>query len=108
MSYARFAWDNSDVYIFATYDGTIECCGCHINDGASITRDGPEGMLDHVKSHREFGDTVPSYVDERLEWEIAHPGEEYRTEVVESVEEIMAEVNRMQTLALKYLSGEET
>lgn len=110
MSYARFGWWESDVYIFATtIDGreVIECCGCHVNDGASITCDGPQEMLDHVRGHREFGDHVPSDVDERLQWEIDHPDEEYRTDVVISADELMAEVERMQTLALRYLSGEE-
>ena len=30
MSYCRFAWDGSDVYVFGSGDGVIECCGCSL------------------------------------------------------------------------------
>ena len=40
MSYARWGWDGSDVYLFTTSKGTnqyaIECCGCLLDRGIEL------------------------------------------------------------------------
>jgi hypothetical protein len=31
VSYARFGWGDSDVYVFENADGHLECCACRLN-----------------------------------------------------------------------------
>jgi len=33
MSYARFGWDGSDVYVFMHVSGHLECCACILAHG---------------------------------------------------------------------------
>lgn len=75
MSYARFGSTEdgppnferkgpggagSDVYIFLSVSGHLECCGCLLSDdglacpGFHTTAE----MLDHLEEHREIGHTV--------------------------------------------------
>ena len=76
MSYARFGWDGSDVYVFTHVGGFIECCGCWLADDdteeyyhyASFQAYTTQEMVDHLKKHEETGHTVPSDVYDRL-WE---------------------------------------
>lgn len=68
MSYARFGWDDSDVYVFATnYEGADgwECCGCGMYEESFYTHL-ISVMIDHLKQHRERGHTVPQYAVDRL------------------------------------------
>lgn len=78
MSYARFGWDGSDVYVFRSNLG-LECCGCllqqreWVRDKSRViggylkavgeivphTFDTPAEMLTHLDLHREKGHTVP-------------------------------------------------
>lgn len=72
MSYARFGWDNSDVYVFEHVSGFIQCCGCH------LTKDNPDELfgfadlktarlaLEHLDEHVKAGDTVPASTFERI------------------------------------------
>lgn len=98
MSYARFGWDNSDVYVIGTArDGknTVQCCACHFTPSRDIPREeidampdgivkqmraafgfeytGPfpeydtkDGILAHLREHREKGDHVPEDVFTRI------------------------------------------
>lgn len=86
MSYARWGWDNSDVYVFATIVGDgqekLECCGCideqleepfidmfgieHTFMMMSFYADSPEEMIDHLNEHVENGDHVPLETFERI------------------------------------------
>lgn len=84
MSYARFGWDGSDVYVFGTRrDGLegFECCGCYLVEarwvedenaflGGYLESVNPEEsisfftysnveMIDHLIEHREAGHGVP-------------------------------------------------
>jgi hypothetical protein len=70
MSYCRFGEDGSDVYIFASVRGGIECCGCWVNSGESINVATQEEMLHHINLHRRAGHHVPYEVDQRLSTEI--------------------------------------
>jgi hypothetical protein len=70
MSYARFGWNGSDVYIFLHVGGFIQCCGCQFgNDGyGSYDAYSTQEMVDHLKKHEADGDHVPQDVYEGL-WE---------------------------------------
>lgn len=57
MSYARFGWEGSDVYVYPHVSGGIECCACPMDEGRiNLT---PLQMLRHLKRHRIHGDQVP-------------------------------------------------
>lgn len=74
MSYCRFG--EADVYIYASVNGGIECCGCSLGEGtAFFNSPTEEGMLEHIAAHRAAGDHVPLDVDERLKKEISERGE---------------------------------
>lgn len=79
MSYARFGWDGSDVYVFLSSPSSkLECCACSIMpkvhhnppiinfSGISMSEtvqsfyaETPQDMLDHLEQHVTAGDTVP-------------------------------------------------
>jgi hypothetical protein len=85
MSYARFGWDGSDVYVFTSSEG-IECCGCILQAsewvaepasplGGYLRPVGPvietcfrsnAAMLAHLAGHTAAGHTVPADCIERL------------------------------------------
>lgn len=92
MSYARFGWDGSDVYVFATMrDGkeVIECCACslvepekldvpftdifgitHEYAGSHFYADDQAGMISHLHDHELAGDTVVKETYDQLLSEI--------------------------------------
>jgi hypothetical protein len=65
MSYARFGWEDSDVYVYEHVGGYIECCGCSMappeeDDYFEVTRlNTAREALDHLEKHVKFGDGVP-------------------------------------------------
>lgn len=83
MSYARFGWNNSDVYIFTTRTSTnpdqyaIDCCGCMLDEGEPLEAPYKDmfgiehthayygfkaqtsgEMLRHLKEHRDAGHNI--------------------------------------------------
>ena len=68
MSYCRFAWNGSDVYVYDSDDGII-CCACAINK-AGFSCELPEDMISHLAEHRRRGSYVPPYAIEALWQEI--------------------------------------
>lgn len=68
MSYARFGWDGSDVYVFLSVGGKLECCGCSLRPRI-WTYDSTAAMLAHLEDHRAAGHTVPDDCIERLKEE---------------------------------------
>ena len=88
MSYARFGWDGSDVYVFVSVGGWIECCACWLieEEDEYLRENGqPFGffhaystqeMVDHLNKHKEAGHCVPEYVFDRL-WEEHEENMEY-------------------------------
>lgn len=59
MSYCRFAWQGSEVYIFEAAEG-LTCCGCRLlADG--FTCQEPEAMIAHLVAHRRAGQFVPEH-----------------------------------------------
>lgn len=65
MSLVRFGQDDSDVYVYESNGGTLECCGCPRAEGRVSLKTSGE-MIAHLKAHVEAGDTVPDYVFEEL------------------------------------------
>lgn len=59
MSYVRFAWDGSDVYVYDSCNGGIECCGCFFQTPFNCAT--PEEMIVHLAKHRRVGHFVPEY-----------------------------------------------
>jgi hypothetical protein len=68
MSYARFGWDNSDVYVFMSVGGWLECCACVLahGDWESFRASDTDTMIAHLKKHISVKHHVPEYVFERL------------------------------------------
>lgn len=88
MSYARFGWEGSDVYVFATMMGgeeVIECCACslaepikldlpftdlfgivHTYEAKNFYATYPGEMISHLNIHIANGHTVPQYTLDRL------------------------------------------
>lgn len=88
MSYARFGWGGSDVYVFFSVNGFYECCFCllqereYVEDESALlggyfqdvgeTVQGrfetAQEMVDHLMLHREAGHYVPQdCIDEILD-----------------------------------------
>lgn len=72
MSYARFGWDGSDVYVFEHVGGFIQCCGCLLTEPEDGEDFGfanfktPREALAHLEEHVSAGHFVPSYTFGRM------------------------------------------
>jgi hypothetical protein len=65
MSYARFGWDGSDVYVFLSVSGHLECCACKLGDAWDFPS--TDAMIAHLEAHRGVGHCVPQdTIDELL------------------------------------------
>ena len=87
MSYARFGWDGSDVYVFTASDSGLECCGCILQErewvkdpsaffgghlrpvGEMVKYRGltTDEMVAHLRTHEIAGHHVPPEVYVELE-----------------------------------------
>jgi hypothetical protein len=109
MSYARFGWHGSDVYIYEHVSGFIECCGCSLakDEDGGVFGFGythlktPREALAHLDQHVASGDCVPMKTFERIRQEYAEamdtPIEPYVTppEVAERSRKRMRELFKM-------------
>jgi hypothetical protein len=74
MSYCRFAWGGSDVYVYDSVGGFLTCCGCKLLDGGfDVGYDGEEpdreallAMVYHLRWHRANGHVVPLHAPAEL------------------------------------------
>jgi hypothetical protein len=67
MSYCRFGWDGSDVYVFGNSDDELECCACTLRGKLGrFTCKKEEDMIKHLLKHRKKGDCVPQEAIDRL------------------------------------------
>jgi hypothetical protein len=57
MSYTRFGWDDSDVYIFMSSRGWLECRGCILKNGWQYHS--TDAMVTHLQEHVAAGHSVP-------------------------------------------------
>lgn len=65
MSYARFGWEDSDVYVFLAVEGHLECCSCQLTNATQRFASTAE-MIDHLAEHTRQGHTVPKSTIEGL------------------------------------------
>ncbi len=90
MSYCRFWWDDSDVYVYASTEGGIVCCACLMGGGTKRFETQQE-VIDHLMVHRARGHNVPEYALFRLRAE--RDGIPYETDVqaaIKSLEDNLA------------------
>jgi hypothetical protein len=59
MSYARFG-GGSDVYVFASVYGHVECCGCIL--GEPWEHHSADAVVAHMREHVAAGHKVPAYL----------------------------------------------
>jgi hypothetical protein len=70
VSYARFGWDGSDVYVYLDVAGSICCCACRLNEPEQWKDGDPlfppseyllstDDAIEHLRRHTEAGHTVP-------------------------------------------------
>ena len=59
MSYCRFGWEGSEVYVYEAEDG-LTCCGCHLIEDGFVCEE-PEEMIAHLVAHRRAGHFVPEH-----------------------------------------------
>lgn len=69
MSYARFGWGGSDVYIYLDVGGYLCCCGCVLDKPWRY--DTTAEMLAHLDEHRRAGHCVPDDCVEELKADAA-------------------------------------
>ena len=94
MSYCRFGWNGSDVYVYEG-EGGIVCCGCRLGGFPSFGTE--EGMIVHLGQHRRAGHFVPQYAIEGL-WN-AIPGATKAREpepISMTISELQLNIVRMQ------------
>jgi hypothetical protein len=69
MSYVRFGEDGSQVYVFGTLEGRIECCWCALAPEDSrepVTVADEAALLAHLLDHRAAGHVVPDWLIRKL------------------------------------------
>jgi hypothetical protein len=66
MSYCRFSWDDSDVYLYEHVDGFIECSACRFDDPWIVQLNSLDEALAHVAKHRAAGHIVPIGVEDDI------------------------------------------
>ena len=74
MSYCRFGYDGSEVYVYSGADGIV-CCGCRLDPIEQTTFELHSEMIAHLLEHRKAGHVVPQYaIDTLLEESMAGYG----------------------------------
>lgn len=59
MSYSRFGWDGSDVYVYLDVGGYFCCCGCAFGNDHWRHAD-TDAILAHLHKHLEAEHHVPA------------------------------------------------
>ena len=77
MSYCRFAWNGSDVYVILSAQGYT--CYCRGDLPVTVTET-PEEMIVHLAGHRRRGEFVPEYAITGLWADVDGPSEAVRPE----------------------------
>lgn len=70
MSYCRFGWHKSDVYVFLNEKQKYECCACSLLNNQPFFCNTPKEMKAHLLEHKKRGHIVPHYAIDRLDEEI--------------------------------------
>ena len=74
MSYCRMGED-SDVYVFASGGGRLECCGCRLPGSGWWGTTSRKAMMQHLHEHKRAGHKVPNRAFMRLWRESEELGE---------------------------------
>ena len=69
MSYCRFS-DSSDVYVYASVNGGLECCTCALHDEGCPNFQTAQAMIAHLEEHQRSGHQVPDHAFDRLRSDI--------------------------------------
>lgn len=87
MSYCRFGWDNSSVYIFENVSGWLECCGCGLDRDIKWDYRDIAEFLAHLDEHEARGDVVPPTVRTEIiqDWQQGRFAEWDQTDPVQMV-----------------------
>ena len=65
MALCRFGSD-SDIYVYYSTHGGIECCGCTLVEGGMFNVASEAQMIVHLEEHRRAGHKVPDVALEDL------------------------------------------
>jgi hypothetical protein len=88
MSYARFGWDGSDVYVFMSVGnaehpgGWLECCSCSLTTPRWFRAFSTAAMVRHLRAHADAGQHVPGDVIPEL---LADDAENFPTPAPEAI-----------------------
>lgn len=74
MSYCRFS-EKSDVYVFDSVGGYLDCCGCSMIESGYHTPLRSE-MIQHLQEHIKIGAKVPDHVISWLKEEMETIGDD--------------------------------
>jgi hypothetical protein len=58
MAVARFS-DTSDVYVYYSTAGGIDCCGCRLSERRTLNLANEVAMIAHLEAHVIAGHQVP-------------------------------------------------
>jgi len=100
VSYCRFAWNGSDVYVYEHCDGGFECCGCKLHPKGPWRYDTLEDMIYHLAQHKKAGHFVPFYAIKGLWFDIegpnksVHPEPKLLTDTRRKMKQIMKEIRK--------------
>ena len=79
MSYCRFGYGGSEVYVFENTPDRFVCCECSLTtltpQDINTIVTGRQAMLKHLLVHRKAGHNVPDEALDRLRREIKESGE---------------------------------
>lgn len=110
MSYCRFGWDGSDVYVYESCSGGFDCCGCNLLGDYNCAT--PEEMIAHLIEHRKAGQFVPDYAITGLWGDVAgakepvHPEPESMTESKRKLREVIGKSEESELERLRGLCAE--
>lgn len=68
MSYSRWGWEGSDVYVYMDVRGKLCCCGCRYDgeDLISFYACSTQDMVAHLLHHEALGAHVPPGIYDEL------------------------------------------
>jgi len=66
MSYCRFGWDGSDLYMFEHVGRFICCSACLFDDPWIVELHSLGDALEHVHKHRVAGHNVPDGLEAEI------------------------------------------
>jgi len=65
LAICRFG-DDSDVYVFYSIRGGLECCGCRLSASSEFIAGDEAEMIAHLEQHKTAGHRIPPEAFEDL------------------------------------------